>query len=142
MPTRRSRSVWLAGAVCALALTAACQSESPQTPSKPSSVVPSAVAPSVTNPAAPGVSDAAAQALCASIQAELSNWRVQGPTLGKGGLNIVVQTWAAHNGTVNMEVLRDRAMVDKITLASCPDVRRQAIDLLETPDLASGLVGF
>ncbi|MBD0324277.1 MAG: hypothetical protein ICV72_12965 [Aldersonia sp.] len=126
----------------ASALTAGCQSESPQTPTTSPSVETGDVTPSPTNEGTPGVPDAAAQALCSSIEAELSNWRVQGSTIGRGGLNIVVQTWAAQNGTVNIDVLRDRAMVDNITVANCPDVRQQAIELLAIPDLASGLVGF
>ena len=84
----------------------------------------------------------AAQQLCSSIEAELSNWRVQGPTLGKPGLNLVVQSWAAENGTINIEVLRNRALIDTVTVAACPEVRQQALELLEIPDLASGLVGF
>ncbi|MCX5042633.1 hypothetical protein OG921_05540 [Aldersonia sp. NBC_00410] len=140
MPNRRTRFAWLA--VAALALTAACESQTPQPPSTPSSVAPSPEARTTTNRATPGVSDEAAQNLCSSIQAELSNWRVQGPTLGKPGLNIVVQTWAAQNGLVNIEVLRNRGLVDTITIAHCPDVRQEALELLEIPDLASGLVGI
>jgi hypothetical protein len=145
MPNRRIRFVWLA--VTALALTAACESQTTDSPASTSprstsSVVPRTGTPSESNPGTPGVSEQAARQLCASIQAELSNWRIQGPTLGKPGLNIVVQTWAAQNGTINIEVLRNRALVDTVTIATCPEVRQEAIELLEIPDLAAGLIGI
>ena len=82
-----------------------------------------------------------AETLCRDLEAQLSNWRTQGPTLGRGGLNILVQTWAAQYG-LNAAVVQNRAIVDDATEETCGDVRSQAIDLLEIPDLASGLVGL
>ncbi|MFR9753190.1 hypothetical protein ACL02S_19435 [Nocardia sp. 004] len=73
------------------------------------------------------------------IRPELSNWRVQGPTLGKIGLNALVHEWALVNGAINATVLADKPIIDRLTSESCPDVRRQALDALELPDLASGL---
>ncbi|WP_068269704.1 hypothetical protein [Aldersonia kunmingensis] len=140
MPTRRIRFAVLA--VAALALTAACESQTTESPTSTSSPEPSTATPRETIPGAPAVTAAAAQQLCDAIEAELSNWRIQGPTLGKPGLNIVVQTWAAQNGTINIEVLRNRALIDSVTTEHCPEVRQQAMELLEIPDLASGLVGF
>lgn len=140
MPTRRIRFALLA--VTGLALTAACESQTTESPAVTSSVEPSTVAPRETIPGTPGVTTVAAQQLCSAIEAELSNWRIQGPTLGKPGLNIVVQSWAAQNGALNIEVLRNRALIDTVTIAHCREVRQQALELLEIPDLASGLVGF
>jgi ABC-type glycerol-3-phosphate transport system substrate-binding protein len=95
-----------------------------------------------TAPAGPTVTDAQAQKLCSDIEAQLQNWRVQGPTLGRAGLNILVQTWAAESGTINLSVIQDRAIVDRVTTDTCADVRTQAIQELAIPDLASGLVGI
>ncbi|GGG04890.1 hypothetical protein GCM10007304_18710 [Rhodococcoides trifolii] len=98
--------------------------------------------PVTTTPAGPTVTDAQAQKLCSDIDAQLQNWRVQGPTLGRAGLNILVQTWAAESGTINLSVFQDRALVDRVTTDSCADVRTQAVQELAIPDLASGLVGI
>ncbi|MEU4316508.1 hypothetical protein [Nocardia sp. NPDC024068] len=85
------------------------------------------------------VPDAAAQNLCAMMQPELSNWRVQGPTLGRVGLNALVHEWALTNGGINGQVLADKAVVDRVTTQACPDAHTQAVEALELPDLASGL---
>jgi hypothetical protein len=95
-----------------------------------------------TTPAGAAVTDAQKQQLCTDLEAQLSNWRVQGPTLGRGGLNILVQTWAAQSGVINLQVVQNRALVDDITKETCSDVRDEAIRSLDIPDLASGLVGF
>jgi hypothetical protein len=73
------------------------------------------------------------------IRPELSNWRVQGPTLGRIGLNALVHEWALRNGGINGQVLADKPIIDQITAKSCADVRQQAIEALELSDLASGL---
>ncbi len=52
-----------------------------------------------------------------------------------------MQTWAAQYG-LNAAVVQNRGLVDDATEETCGDVRSQAIDLLEIPDLASGLVGL
>jgi len=85
------------------------------------------------------ISDASATQLCDMIRPELSNWRVQGPTLGRIGFNALVHEWALRNGGINGHVLADKAMIDRITTKSCADVRQQAIEALELTDLASGL---
>ncbi|MEU4343220.1 hypothetical protein AB0H00_18410 [Nocardia sp. NPDC023852] len=74
------------------------------------------------------------------LRPELTNWRIQGGTLGKIGLNALVHEWALRNGAINAAVLADKAIVDRAAIKSCPDVRQQAIDALGIPDLASGLV--
>lgn len=73
------------------------------------------------------------------IRPELSNWRVQGPTLGRIGLNAMVHDWALRNGAINAQVLADKQSIDRITTKACPEVRQEAIDALQLPDLASGL---
>ncbi|MFG1792032.1 hypothetical protein [Nocardia sp. NPDC049149] len=73
------------------------------------------------------------------IRPELSNWRVQGPTLGKIGLNALVHEWALRNGGINGAVLSDKPVIDRLTTKSCSDVRQQAIEALQISDLAAGL---
>lgn len=134
----------LAGAAALLASVGACSTDSTNTGS--SSTLSSAAAPTTTasrtTAAGPSVTEQQGQQLCTDLGAQLSNWRVQGPTLGRGGLNIVVQTWAAQSGVNNLAVVQDRTIVDDVTIEYCPDVRSDAISALDIPDLASGLVGF
>lgn len=85
------------------------------------------------------VSDKAARNLCDMMRPELSNWRVQGPTLGRLGLNAMVHEWALTNGGINAQVLADKAVVDRVTAKTCSDVHDEAVRALELPDLASGL---
>ncbi|PXX62159.1 hypothetical protein DFR70_10726 [Nocardia tenerifensis] len=147
MPHSRwiSRSTLLLAGVFAAAALTACGGESNPTGSA-SSTTPSATAttkPSGTagtnKPGTPEISDAAATQLCDMIRPELSNWRVQGPTLGKIGLNALVHEWALRNGGINGAVLADKPVIDRLTTKSCADVHQQAIQALELPDLASGL---
>ncbi|GAA5058179.1 hypothetical protein [Nocardia callitridis] len=90
-------------------------------------------------PGSPEISDAAGSQLCDMIRPELSNWRVQGPTAGKIGLNGIVHEWALRNGAINGAVLADKPIIDRVTDKSCSDVRQQAVEALEIPDLATGL---
>lgn len=85
------------------------------------------------------IPDKAAQNLCDMMRPELSNWRVQGPTLGRIGLNAMVHEWALTNGGINAQVLADKAVVDRVTTETCSDVHSEAVRALELPDLASGL---
>lgn len=118
------------------------ESGSPAPASDGASATGTSSAPRTTG-AAPGtpleVSDKAAQNLCDMMRPELSNWRVQGPTLGRIGLNAMVHEWALTNGGINGQVLADKAVVDRVTTQACPDVHTQAVEALELPDLASGL---
>lgn len=152
MPVRRNESVRRNGfallAVGALATAVAGCGTSTDSTASPSAAPPSS-APAETTQAPPasgggtdGVNADAAKKLCSDIDAQLSDWRVQGPTLGKPGLNILVQTWAAQNGVINAKVVQDRAIIDRITSENCADTRQQAIEALDIPDLASGLVGL
>ncbi|MBF6213085.1 hypothetical protein IU433_27220 [Nocardia puris] len=138
------RAAFLAAvAVTAAALTA-CGTSGDPNPTGSSDTTTSAPA-SATTPSAttakpaPEVSDAAATALCDAIRPELSNFRVQGPTLGRVGLNLIVHPWGLQHG---IDVLGNKSVVDTVTLESCPDVHQQAIEALETPDLASIVVGL
>ncbi len=146
MPQPRwiSRCTLLVAGVFAAAALTACGGGSSPTGSS-SSTTGSATATSAgKNTGAPTttleISDASATQLCDMIRPELSNWRVQGPTLGRIGLNALVHEWALRNGGINGHVLADKAMIDRITTKSCADVHQQAIEALELPDLASGLV--
>ncbi|MDZ7929573.1 hypothetical protein [Rhodococcus sp. NPDC076796] len=133
--------VAVASAAALLAVLGACSTDTTNTGSSSTTTV----APTTTVTAPPAdavITDAQKQQLCTDLEAQLSNWRVQGPTLGRGGLNILVQTWAAQSGVINLQVVQNRAIVDDITTETCSDVRDEAIRSLDIPDLASGLVGF
>lgn len=78
------------------------------------------------------------------MRQSLENWRIQTPTPDKIDFNLMVQQWAAQNGGLgagNMSVLQNKKIVDTVTQAACPDVRQQAIEAFEVPDLGSALVG-
>jgi hypothetical protein len=87
------------------------------------------------------VTDAMGDALCDSFRPQLSDMRVQGPTLGKVALNIGVHDWALRNGGPNlsMQILGDKAMIDQIMQKRCADVRDQLLQALEIPNLAAGI---
>ncbi|MEV0250693.1 hypothetical protein AB0H76_29140 [Nocardia sp. NPDC050712] len=85
------------------------------------------------------ISDASAEQLCDLIEPELSSWRVQGPTLGKIGLNALVHQWGVQQGGINGHILHDKSIIDTTTTKACPEVRQQAIQALELPNLAAGI---
>lgn len=143
--SRYSRvAVSLTGAAAVLAAVGACSTDSATTGSASSLTPSTTVAPTTTTPAvlADGITDQQKQQLCSDLGEQLQEWRIQGPTLGRGGLNIVVQTWAAQSGVINLQVIQNRGIVDEITTENCADVRTEALQSLDLPDLASGLVGF
>lgn len=139
-----TRGALTVAGVCGAVLLTACggvQTGSEDTSPAASSA--SATTSATTSSAAPAtpleVSDKAAQNLCDMMRPELSNWRVQGPTLGRIGLNAMVHEWALTNGGINAQVLADKAVVDRVTVKACPDVHDEAVQALELPDLAAGL---
>lgn len=109
-------------------------------------------APSPTNPvptvtASPEAEDdtitpEASRQLCDMISAEIDNWRDQGPIVARVSFNGTVQNWAARNDGLNDEIIADNAIVDSVTTRTCPDVRSQALEVLDVPDLAAALAGF
>lgn len=140
-------AVALVGAAALVAAAGACSTDTTTTgTSSTTAPAPTETAgestAAATSAAEAAVTDAQKQQLCADIEAQLSNWRVQGPTLGRGGFNILVQTWAAQSGAINLQVVQNRSIVDEITEDNCSDTRDEAIRSLDIPDLASGLVGF
>lgn len=139
----------VAGVLTALTLTA-CGGADPDltgsagaTSTSSSTTAPATTTPRATGaPGAPGtltITDTAAAQLCDMLRPELSNLRVQGPTLGKLGLNAMVHEWALRNGGINAQVLADKDVVDRVMTTSCPDVRTDALAALELPSLAAGL---
>jgi hypothetical protein len=141
----RRAAVSLVGAAAVVATVGACSTDSTTTGSSSSLASTTADAPSTTTTApatANGITDQQKQQLCSDLGEQLQEWRIQGPTLGRGGLNIVVQTWAAQSGVINLQVIQNRGIVDEITTENCADVRTEALQSLDLPDLASGLVGF
>ncbi|WP_072802355.1 hypothetical protein [Rhodococcoides yunnanense] len=140
----RRAAVSLVGAVAVVGSIGACSTDSTTTGSSSQLTTTTTEAPTTTAQpsAAGGITDQQKQQLCTDLGEQLQEWRIQGPTLGRGGLNIVVQTWAAQSGAINLQVVQNRAIVDDITIENCPDVREEAMRSLDIPDLASGLVGF
>ncbi|OZF00006.1 hypothetical protein CH300_20685 [Rhodococcus sp. 15-1154-1] len=136
---RAAAAVLGAAAVVGLA---ACGTDSANTGSSASLTTTAPV--TTTDAAAAGdtITDQQKQQLCTDLGEQLQEWRIQGPTLGRGGLNIVVQTWAAQSGVINLQVVQNRSIIDDITIDNCSDVRDEALRSLDIPDLASGLVGF
>ncbi|MCZ4556863.1 hypothetical protein O4215_14945 [Rhodococcus maanshanensis] len=137
----------VAGAAAVVALAGGCATENAPAPAPAPSggtgALPNtSVAPAPGGPVAGGVTQAQATQLCSDMQAQLQSWRTYTPTIGKGGLNTVVGTWAAQNGINVIELMGNKARIDAITQAQCPDVRADAIESLRIPDLASGLIGF
>lgn len=152
----RRHAFAVAGAAAVLAATAGCATDTTPAPAPASTGSP---APASTGSPAPatggtgaagtvipgdsgGVTTAQAAKLCSDIEAELQSWRTYTPTIGKGGLNTVVGSWAAQNGVNVIDLIAHKARVDVITTAQCPEVRDGALYALEIPDLASGLIGF
>ncbi|MGW5227080.1 hypothetical protein ACWEP5_19275 [Nocardia niigatensis] len=143
------RTPLLVAAVAAVALTAACGGNSstgstqPQGSSSPLSSTPGKPTTSggpTTSAGGSGitVSDDAAKQLCDLMRPQLSDWRVQTPTLDKISLNATVIQWATQNGFL-LQLPGNRGLVDQVTTKACPDVRDQALSAIEIPDLASGL---
>ncbi|MFI1919477.1 hypothetical protein [Nocardia sp. NPDC020380] len=143
-----SKRLPLAAAVTAVvALVAACGGNSPSGSSQGSSTPQtSSSAPTTSSGVQTGtpgtplqVSDAVAQQLCDLIKPQLSDWRVQGPTLGKISLNASVHEWGLRNGGINIQILNDKEVVDRVMTKQCPDTHTQALQALELQTLASGL---
>lgn len=132
----------LVGTVAVVATISACTTDSAPTGSSSTLTTTATTAPPTQPALVDTISEQQRQQLCTDLGDQLQEWRIQGPTLGRGGLNIVVQTWAAQSGNINVQVARNRAVVDEITIADCPDTRTEAMRSLDIPDLASGLVGF
>ncbi|MFF0613469.1 hypothetical protein ACFYUD_32875 [Nocardia tengchongensis] len=130
------RASLLGAAVAAVALTAACGSTTTGS-SQQSSGAPttSAAAPSTGAPL--NISEDQAKQLCDMLRPQLSDWRVQGPTLGKIAFNATVVQWAVQNG---LFLPNERGVVDRVTTKSCSDVRDQTLSALEIPNMAAGLV--
>ncbi|MCL2534874.1 MAG: hypothetical protein FWE39_11990, partial [Nocardiaceae bacterium] len=61
-----------------------------------------------------GVTDTQAAQLCSDMEVQLQNWRTYTPTLGKGGLNTVVISWASANGVDLLKLAGDRGQIDTI----------------------------
>lgn len=146
MSFRRSAFA-VAGAAALLGLTVGCATNQVPAPAPAPSAAPAPVpAPGGDGTVIPGdsggVTSAQAAKLCSDMDAQLQSWRTYTPTIGKGGLNTVVGTWAAQNGINMLDLVSHKARIDVITSAQCPEVRDGALYALEIPDLASGLIGF
>lgn len=130
--------------VAAAAATAVLGACAPAPESDPTgTATPATTTTTTTDSAGPGgVTEAQAADLCARMEGQLSNWRTYTPSVGRGGLNILVGEWGAANGVDLLALAGDRARIDTITSEQCPQVREEAIAALEIPDLAAGLVGY
>ncbi|NNH70725.1 hypothetical protein HLB23_12760 [Nocardia uniformis] len=76
------------------------------------------------------------------MRPESTNWRDEGSTVGRVAFDGTVHNWAMRNSGVNAAVLNDRAVVDGIITAECPDVRAATLQALQIDNLADGLAGF
>lgn len=136
------RTSLLGAALAAVALTAACGDNTTTGSSQPKgSGSPLTTAPSTapSTGAALNISEDLAKQLCDMLRPQLSDWRVQGPTLGKIAFNATVLQWATQNGFL-LQLPGDRGVVDRVTTKSCSDVRDQTLSALEIPNMAAGLV--
>ncbi|TXG92778.1 hypothetical protein DW322_16130 [Rhodococcus rhodnii] len=124
------------------AVLAGCGGPPPPPAPAPAPSAETTTTPAPDAPVAGGVTQTQADALCSEMERQLQSWRTYTPSIGRGGLNILVGTWIAQNGQNPAAYLQDRGRVDTITAAACPDVREGAISALDIPDLASGIVGF
>ncbi|MQY24244.1 hypothetical protein [Nocardia macrotermitis] len=151
-----SQSRWLTrgtlgsmGIAAAVALLAGCGSTGTPAPAGSSGPTSSTAtsttttASSATTSTLPDPDAPIAQKLCDEIKPQLSDWRVQGPTIGGAALNIAVHEWALRNGglAMNARVLGDKAMIDRITTKTCPDVRTDALQALNLQSFAAGILG-
>ncbi|WP_069161044.1 hypothetical protein [Nocardia altamirensis] len=137
------RTLLLAGA-CAGLLAACSDTESKDpAPATPGDSTISLTMPSTKAqmPDPDAVSPAAGKQLCDMMNADLGQWRVQGAIPARVAFNGTVHNWAARNGGLNDTVLTDRAIIDTITEQNCPDVRKQALEVLDADNLASTLLG-
>lgn len=91
---------------------------------------------------APVIGPAAGAQLCDTMWADIDNWRQQGSAIARVKFNGVVHTWALRNGGINISVARHRDAIDTVTRDHCPKAREQIAQIMNTVDLASGLVGF
>ncbi|MGK8522465.1 hypothetical protein ACRS6B_13310 [Nocardia asteroides] len=136
----------LVGALMASAALTACASDvddpAADTP-EPATVsisIPSPTSAQVPNP--DQVTAEAAKQLCDMMRADIDTWRTQGAVVARVTFNGTVHNWAVRNGGLNDVVIADRGTVDDATEQHCPDVRDQAVQALDAPDLASALAGF
>ncbi|MEU2037153.1 hypothetical protein [Nocardia niwae] len=140
------RFVLLAGALAAASAITACSSDDSETAADtPEPATVSITMPGPSSPQVPNtdqITQEAAKQLCDMMRADIDTWRGQGATLAKVTFNGTVHNWAARNGGLNDVVVTDRDTVDAITTQNCPDVREQAVQALDVPDLASALAGF
>ncbi|MCM6791961.1 hypothetical protein NDR87_36920 [Nocardia sp. CDC159] len=88
------------------------------------------------------ITPGAAGQLCDMIAGQMPDWRGQDATMSKIEFNATVQDWAARNRGVNVAVMQNRSVIDEVTTAHCPKVRSDTVAALQTPDLASALVGW
>lgn len=148
MTARRGRLAATVAATAALAALVGGCSSTGDSPTPGNSAQTSALTsaptatPGGTTGSGIGVTDAQAAQLCSDIEGQLQNWRTYTPTIGKGGLNTLVISWATSNGIDLLKLAGDRAQIDAITTAHCPQVRDGALYALEIPNLASALIGF
>ncbi|MEU1427183.1 hypothetical protein ABZ412_08905 [Nocardia sp. NPDC005746] len=134
------RTSLLGAALAAVALTAACGDNTSTGSSQPKgsgSSLTSAPSTPPSTAAQLNISEDQAKQLCDMLRPQLSDWRVQGPTLGKIAFNATVAQWAVQNG---LFIPSERGVVDRVTTKSCADVRDQTLSALEIPNMAAGLV--
>src|SRR3546814_7945786 len=96
---RSSTAAAVVGAAALVTVLSGCAGGSTNSPA-PSSTTPASSTTTAPATTASGstFTDAQVQQLCSDMEGQLQNWRTVTPTLGKGGLNTIVITWATQNG--------------------------------------------
>ncbi|WP_433714093.1 hypothetical protein ACQP2U_08075 [Nocardia sp. CA-084685] len=136
-----ARSLLAVGALGLAALTG-CSDNNDNHDGVMTSTLPTTSRPTSATSTAPDITPQATRQLCDMIGTEIDNWRDQGTTIAKVSFNGTVQDWAARNDSLNDDVIRDKTIIDRITVQTCPDVRQRALDVLHTDNLADALIGF
>ncbi|NEW37595.1 hypothetical protein GV794_05505 [Nocardia cyriacigeorgica] len=128
---RPARAGLAVGVILAAAMLGACSDDSGD--DRP---------PDPDPPAPEQVSPVAAEQLCEMILVDIGSWQEHGPTVGRISFEGYVRAWTAEYENFDAVIIRDHSFVDTMTIQYCPEVRERALDALELPDLASGLVGY
>jgi hypothetical protein len=84
---------------------------------------------------------AAATKLCDVLRPELGQWEEQSPTPNRVAFNVTVVQWAFDAGGLggNIKLIRDKSLVDQLTIQACPQVRSQALTALNVATLAAAV---
>ena len=133
---------FLAVGTLGLAALTGCSDNNDNAENVVTSTLPTTSRPTSSPSSGPDITPQAARQLCDMIGTEIDNWRDQGTVIAKVSFNGTVQDWAIRNDGLNDDVIRDKTIIDRVAVQTCPDVRQRALDVLDTDNLADALIGF